>query len=628
VRLKVICLVIGILSGLSACSTTEKSSSQPLVVQNKPQTQAPEVLDAEGLLNKARTKEGASRIQLLYSARESAITEQNWPILEQACLALERNESVDYVQNKLYIALARTEQNNYGTALNILKALTSRLSLPEHKAWHQYLMGRIYASQGMPKKALTYYFQAADISFADNISVANLNDEIWQALQQLSSYALERFDKGTVIQRGWIKLAKYQQIYIGSGVQLHQALNNWQRRFVNHPATYILPKKVQNSVSLAPYHAKRIAVLLPQSGSSKRLGSALKNGFLAAMDHSEIEEITFIDEQLGLEDIEKQLAAQPFDFIIGPLLKDNIGKVSSSSAIQSTPTLHLNNSDTENLNPEQYFFALNPEHEVEQAMVHFLAQQYQKPMLLAPDTLSGLRLVNHFKNQWQKFSLIEPEVGLYTDSKDMAKVVANLLEVDASKSRIKTVKSLFRKEVESETRSRMDIDVIYILGDAIETRLLKPYLDVNVSTFADRIPLYASSRSYSKRMDHTDKGDLEGLYFTEQPWMLNKSVDSFNLRTQYNQLWPEQADIEQRLFAMAFDAVQLIPELKQLSKIPGKAYSGLTGRLSIKDNNTVERRLEWAQYKQKQIQLVQLNEQQPTPLFMQNQNRFQDNLRD
>lgn len=627
-RLKVICLVIGILSGLSACSTTEKSSSQPLVVQNKPQTQAPEVLDAEGLLNKARTKEGASRIQLLYSARESAITEQNWPILEQACLALERNESVDYVQNKLYIALARTEQSNYSTALNILKALTSRLSLPEHKAWHQYLMGRIYASQGMPKKALTYYFQAADISFADNISVANLNNEIWQALQQLSSYALERFDKGTVIQRGWIKLAKYQQIYIGSGVQLHQALNNWQRRFVNHPATYILPKKVQNSVSLAPYHAKRIAVLLPQSGSSKRLGSALKNGFLAAMDHSEIEEITFIDEQLGLEDIEKQLAAQPFDFIIGPLLKDNIEKVSSSSAIQSTPTLHLNNSDTANLNPEQYFFALNPEHEVEQAMVHFLAQQYQKPMLLAPDTLSGLRLVNHFKNQWQKYSLIEPEVGLYTDSKDMAKVVANLLEVDASKSRIKTVKSLFRKEVESETRSRMDIDVIYILGDAIETRLLKPYLDVNVSTFADRIPLYASSRSYSKRMDHTDKGDLEGLYFTEQPWMLNKSVDSFNLRTQYNQLWPEQADIEQRLFAMAFDAVQLIPELKQLSKIPGKAYSGLTGRLSIKDNNTVERRLEWAQYKQKQIQLVQLNEQQPTPLFMQNQNRFQDNLRD
>ena len=627
-RLKVICLVITVLSGLSACSTTEKSPARPPAVQNQPQTQVPEVLNAQGLLNKARSKKGASRIQLLYSARENAIKEQNWPVLEQACLALEKNETVDYVQNKLYIALARTEQNNYSTALNILKTLNERLSLSEHQAWHQYLMGRIYASQGMPKKALTYYFKAADISFNDKVEVASLNDEIWQALQQLSSYALERFDKGSVIQRGWIKLAKYQQIYIGSGIQLHQALNNWQRRFVNHPATYILPKKVQNTVSLAPYEANRIAVLLPQSGNSKRLGSALKNGFLAAVDHSDINEVIFIDEQLSVEDIERQLSTQTFDFIIGPLLKDNIEKVAVSSVIQSTPTLHLNNSDSPAYAQQQYFFALNPEHEVDQAMVHFLSQQYQKPMLLAPDTLSGLRLVNHFNQEWQKYSLIEPELGLYTDSKDMAKVVANLLEVDASKSRIKTVKSLFRKEVESETRSRMDIDVIYILGDAIETRLLKPYLDVNVSTFAKRIPLYASSRSYSKRMDHTDKGDLEGLYFTEQPWMLNKSIDKFNLRAQYDALWPEQVDIEQRLFAMAFDAVQLIPELKQLAKVPGKTFSGLTGHLSVKDGNVVERRLEWAQYQKKQIKLVQLNEQKPTPLFMQNHNRFQESIQD
>lgn len=624
-RLKEICFFIGILSGLSGCSTTEKSSIEPNVENKQVQQQIPEILNAEGLLNKALTKPAISQIQLLYSARESAINEKNWPILEQACLALERNETVDYVQNKLYIALARLEQDNFSTALNMLKTLDERLTLPEHQAWHQYLMGRIYASQGMPKKALVYYFKTADISFNDKVDVANLNDEIWQALQQLSSYALERFDKGSVIQRGWIKLAKYQQIYIGTGLQLHQALNNWQRRFVNHPATYILPAKIKNTISLAPYQAQKIAVLLPQTGSSKRLGSALKDGFLAAMDHSEVNDITFIDEQLSIQDIESQLIAQPFDFIVGPLLKENIEKVSQSVILQNTPALHLNKSDTLNQNTDKYFFALNPEHEVEQALTHFLATDYQKPMLLAPDTLSGLRLVNHFKQQWQRYSLIEPEVGLYTDSKDMANVIAGLLEVNASESRIRTVKSLFRKEVESETRSRMDIDVIYILGDAIETRLLKPYLDVNVSTFAKRIPLYASSRSYSKRMDHTDRGDLEGLYFTEQPWMLNKSVDKFNLRTQYNALWPEKADIEQRLFAMAFDAVQLIPELKQLAKVPGKTFIGLTGRLSVKEYNTITRRLNWAQYHKKKISLVQLNEQKPMPLFMQNNNRFQDN---
>ena len=214
-RLKVICLVIGVLSGLSACSTTEKSTALPQVLKKQAAAQYQVELSAAALLNKALSKRGVTQIQLLYHAREKAIAEQNWPILEQSCLALEKNETVDYVQNKLYIALARTEQNNYSKALNILKTLNERLALFEHQAWHHYLMGRIYASQGMPKKALTYYFKAADISFNNKVEVASLNDEIWRALQQLSTYALERFDKGSVIQRGWIKLAKYQQIYFG-----------------------------------------------------------------------------------------------------------------------------------------------------------------------------------------------------------------------------------------------------------------------------------------------------------------------------------------------------------------------------------------------------------------------------
>ncbi|TMS87848.1 LppC family lipoprotein, partial [Pseudoalteromonas sp. S201] len=128
----------------------------------------------------------------------------------------------------------------------------------------------------------------------------------------------------------------------------------------------------------------------------------------------------------------------------------------------------------------------------------------------------------------------------------------------------KTIKALFKQEVESETRSRSDIDVIYILGDATETRLIKPYLDVNISTFAQRIPLYASSKSHSKQIDSTDKGDLDGLYFKELPWMLNSQIKQHNLREQYNTLWPEQADISQRLFAMAYDAVLVINDIRQL----------------------------------------------------------------
>ena len=279
--------------------------------------------------------------------------------------------------------------------------------------------------------------------------------------------------------------------------------------------------------------------------------------------------------------------------------------------------MHLNTFDGERVSQQHFFFALNPEHEVQQALEHFLTAGYQKPMLLAPNNSNGQRLVEYFNQQWQRYSEVKPQVGFYASKDDMPKTITGLLEVDQSKERIKVVKSLFRQEVESETRSRSDVDVIYILGDATETRLIKPYLDVNVSTFAERIPLYASSKSHSKQIDRTDKGDLDGLYFTELPWMLEGQIKQHNLRQQYERLWPENADINQRLFAMTYDATSMLGSVKQLSMVAGKRFNGISGELSIASNGHVTRSLDWAQYKNKQIIAVDLATEQPIPLFMQ-----------
>ena len=205
----------------------------------------------------------------------------------------------------------------------------------------------------------------------------------------------------------------------------------------------------------------------------------------------------------------------------------------------------------------------------------------------------------------------------YADKKDMQNQVKRLLEVDESKKRINKVKLLFREKVKNETRSRRDIDVVYLIGDAVQTRLLKPYFDVNISTFADKIPLYASSKSHSLQVDRTDKRDLAGLYFTEIPWMLPQGNTQPTLRAQFNQLWPQQGDLQQRLFAMGYDAVKLIPQLKQLSTLSGKSIQGLTGLLSINRDGEIHRKLQWARYYQKSIKTVDLKEVKPTPLFLQ-----------
>ncbi|TMO80058.1 LppC family lipoprotein [Pseudoalteromonas sp. S3776] len=618
-RLKLVSLLI-ILSGLSACSTTEKptkNSDSTNASANALQNQA---TSADAIYKLALNRTGADKIQLLYSARDAAISEQSWPLLENICNELEQTPSVDKIQNRLYIAYAQKQQNKNDQALVILQSLDGQLKQPEHFAWHQYLTASIYASQNFPKRAAPYFFRASETANKNNIEIPSLQQALWDNLTKLSSYALERFNRGSVIQQGWTNLALYHQVYASSGVELDQAINNWRRRYPGHPAVAILPEQDEALANLAPVNIERLAVLLPQSGANERLGDALKAGILAGLDKQTINDTVFIDENLSTQALNEQLSQFNPDFVIGPLLKANIDKLAQAKTLIDTPTLHLNTFDGERLSLQHYFFALNPEHEVQQALEHFLAKGYQKPMLLAPNNANGQRLVDYFNIQWQRYSETKPQIGFYNDNKDMPNTITSLLEVDKSKQRIKTVKSLFKQEVESETRSRSDIDAIYILGDAIETRLIKPYLDVNVSTFAERIPLYASSKSHSKQIDRTDKGDLEGLYFTELPWMLNSTVKQHNLRNQYNTLWPENADISQRLFAMAYDAVSVLSDIRQLSIMPGNKFTGLSGKLSVNTSGHIERTLDWAQYTNRRIKAVQLETKQPVPLFMQSAN--------
>jgi len=610
------------LSGLSACSTTEKQLNTSENQSGQAELGLSQLTDAQSMYQTALLRQGADKIQLLYTARDAAINEERWELLEKICLELESTPSVDQIQNKLYIALALEQQGKSDLALAQLQQLEPQLTQPEHQAWHKYLTARVYASQGMPKLAMPFYFAASILSSENNFTVANLNKDLWQSLTQLSSYALERFNRGSVVQQGWVNLALYHQVYLGAPVELHQAMNNWLRRYPGHPAAEVLPKKVTELVQIEPLEVNRLVVLIPQSGANERLGDALKAGVLAALDNRAITETLFIDESLPAEEIALKLSEFKADFVIGPLLKSNIEKLNTAQTLVDYPVMHLNSFDGERISQQHFFFALNPEHEVQQALERFLTAGYQKPMLLAPNNNNGQRLVEYFNTQWQRYSEVKPQIGFYSDKADMPKTITGLLEVDQSKERINVVKSLFKQEVESETRSRSDIDVIYILGDATETRLIKPYLDVNVSTFADRIPLYASSKSHSKQIDRTDKGDLDGLYFTELPWMLEGQIQQHNLRQQYDSLWPEHADINQRLFAMAFDATSMLGEVKQLSMVQGKRFTGISGDLSIASNGYVTRSLDWAQYKNKQIIAVDLPTEQPIPLFMQSASRY------
>lgn len=609
--------LILLFSLLSACSTTEKTQILKKPEINQQKKVQPKVYTATQLYSNARAKRGADKIQLLYLAREKALEEQSWSLLESICTTLISSQSSDNIQNSLYIALSQYHQYQYASALALLEKLNDKLTSPAHYYWHQLITGNIYAKQSLTAQAVPYYFRASEIAQKHDIDANELNKKLWAELAKLQSYSLEELNTGSSIQQGWINLALYNQLYVGDPVSLHSAMNNWQRRYPRHPASFALPDKMKNLLAIEPYKLTKLAVLLPETGKNARIGEAVKNGILAASYINHDAEIHYINSIESIEKINEHITLIKPDFIIGPLLKNNIDKIKQSEILANYPTIFLNSSSSEHTSLEHYSFALSPEHELTQAINHFLAKEYKKPLLLAPKNKSGERLVQSFTQQWQLYSKNLPEIGFYADKKDMQNQVKRLLEVDESKKRINKIKLLFREKVNNETRSRRDIDVIYLIGDAVQTRLLKPYFDVNISTFAEKVPLYASSKSHSLQVDRTDKRDLAGLYFTEIPWMLPQGHTQPALRAQFDKLWPQQGDLQQRLFAMGYDAVKLIPQLKQLSALSGKSIQGLTGLLSINQDGQIHRQLQWARYFQKSIKVLKLKEVKPTPLFLQ-----------
>ena len=88
--------------------------------------------------------------------------------------------------------------------------------------------------------------------------------------------------------------------------------------------------------------------------------------------------------------------------------------------------------------------------------------------------------------------------------------------------------------------------------------------------------------------------DLNGIQFCDMPWFILPDQTNYAQRGGQVQTLPEQ---QARLFAMGVDAFDLTLQLKQLSTSPNASYSGLTGQLSIKENNVIARQLIWAEFR-------------------------------
>ncbi len=617
---------------ISACSTqpitkTKKNISTKTITKkiNKAKTAEEKLslaqsLNVKNINTEQRSFEQQLEItELLVEASELFLQQQNFS--KSLWLA---HETFKLAQNNykntyrlLLVKAASLQALNYHQQAQQQLQLANELVLTSQKNKtispialtldYYQILNKTLITQGKFIPALNAQLNA----FALNDNASNKDVmALWKQLEKLSQWQIMQLvNNKPPYMDGWQQLLNYSHRFGANKQQFSRYLSLWQQHNPTHPALSIIEQL--QAIDLTPSKIENIAIFLPLSGSQQKAGLAAQQGILAAYKNNTTTSIHFIDtNKVNWDNIVEHFNTLNIDHIIGPLLKSNVEtflKLSSQQVTLQVPTLLLNLPYQHKLTKNQVALSMRPEDEAIQAAATLSQKRYNKPIVLSHQDRVSKRIALAFSQRWQLSNGNPVEIVYFNEGKQMQDSLKESLDINKSKARIKQLNGRLQNTIKSEPRNRRDIDMIYLVGTAAQTRLIKPYIDVNTSPFADVIPVYASSRSHSHFNDKSNtnnSNDLQGLTFTQIPWLLDSKQKSRTLAKLSDTLWPKRTDSLSKIFAMGFDSYNLLGKVSLMKKAPYIRHFGQTGRLKLNNENILIRSLLWGQYKNNKVSQV------------------------
>ena len=428
------------------------------------------------------------------------------------------------------------------------------------------------------------------------ILISQLTDPQWEALAGHASADLA----------GWRELRGIVRADLGDAEQFSRSADVFRNRYPTHPALLSLLDELKAKAQSLTEVPTRIAVLLPTS--SKRYGkvaSAVRDGIFTAYFGAETQ---LRPEQIKLYDVIDNNAAAAYQkavadgaqFVIGPLTKASIANLIRGTEL-GVPTLVLNHVDaevtaqatgTEGLTPTLYQFGLVPEDEAKSIAADAWQLGYRRAITMAPLDDWGQRVSSAFTDQWIELGgKLIAESRFVDEGPAYSKAVASALGLEQSKARAAQIKRAIGRSVEFTAMPRPDIDFLFVAARPTEARQIMPQLRYFQ---AQNLPVLATSHVYQGIENPRDDGDLDGLRFTDMPWMFGLSQDpaADAFKRSFNSSYRDR----QRLFAFGVDAYRLISFAPKLKFNSISAYDGVTGRLSIDGSGYVHREPMWGRF--------------------------------
>lgn len=603
---------------LSACSgtgTQDGAGSQPAIA---PAVLSPINQPAQFYIDQVKLANKQQIISWQLLAARALIAEGHSQPALNMLQEVERNQLSE--QQRFEVALIKSEaylfEKRYQDAADTL-TLSSSLSAELQAHWLRFYLLKATFAELQDHNAEAVEYRVALNDYLDLPLQASNNHQLWQLLTPLSAAELNQLSvlhrPTNAVLSGWYQLAAIGNEYSGSPQLLISNLQAWKNNYPTHPALTVFPVELVKALATAPYAPGQVAVLAPLTGKRGATGRAIREGILSAYYQEPQEQrltLRFYDtasDDAGA--LYQQAINEGADFVIGPLLKGNLAKV--LPLVEDIPLISLNKLPESPVAKDIYYFSLTSNDEAAAAAKKMQRDGIKHPLVLAPNNQVGTRLAKVFSEQWQQLTTEASEIYQYKSRKDMQNTVTSLFSVNASNLRINQMKNLIGQDIKAKTRSRRDIDAIYIIATPSEAMLAIPYIITTQNPYAPQVAVYASSRTHSDTLSKNQSRDLNGLIFSDMPWLLNPDRE---LKRETLGLWPNMSKIEQNLFAMGYDAIKLIPNLQQLRNFPSLRLNGQTGILYVNDAGVIEREFSWAKYRYGKIRLEETGtEKQSTP---------------
>lgn len=524
-------------------------------MQNTQNIDSPYTMPASGYLALAKNHDGAEKqsLQLLAAGQfifEGKIHKSQEILNKMQPLSPDISSEKNLLQGKIYLVQEQPDK-----AIAMLAKITTVKNLSNY-----------YQIQYHEILATAYFITGRMLeSVHERIKLDNLLQEqtpktsnrlaLWLALTSLSEpeiniLAAEATNNN--ILNGWIQLAK---IAHNNNKNPHQTLNQiqkWQQNFPNHPGNQILSdlNNAQNMLFSSP---KQIALLLPLSGSLAGPGQAIKDGFMAALEASNIDYnvgVKLYDTNAeNIKNLYTKAIEDGAQFIVGPLAKNQVAEIAKLP--HPVPTLLLNETEVKP-QANAYQFGISPINEALQIANKIRKKGFGHALVIAPQGIWGKEIVDAFGNQFRRAGGQLIETFYFTPDDDLTSAIRDLLHVPSES----TIKQRAQQNIHSPLR-RQDFDVIFLVAYPSKARQIVPTLRY---FYAVDVPIFATSNVYSGTINTSLDRDLNNVIFCDMPWIFNHQIK--------NQNWPEQYNSYNRLYALGMDAFELSTQLNQLILFP------------------------------------------------------------